>query len=359
MIRFSCPRCQAAYEYSDEMAGVKIRCSAGTCNQKLLIPRPIAPEDRTMAAKLSPYEDESGSRSSVGSKSGLIWIGAGVAALTLVSLVVIVLLTRGRTGKTADTGLAKTAASESKPAETIPAKKETKSAVIPPVPASDRTMPQRIFSKNARSVTLVSVDKSRPNPKTGKMEMVAGSGSGFLLADGIVVTNHHVVSGRVSDRRVRVFFPSMEGTESAREYVPLRIIEDAGRDLAVLFLDRPKAPSVQLAEKGPEPGEEVVAIGSPDTGSGGLSVNDVAAGIIRNPNYIDEKQKLPFYLMTIPIYHGSSGGPVFNGDGKVVGVVVQISLDDGIRPGAVISNMNKAIPLEAVKKFVAEARKRK
>lgn len=40
MIHFTCPRCNAEYQYPDDMAGNKIRCAGPNCNQKLLVPPP-------------------------------------------------------------------------------------------------------------------------------------------------------------------------------------------------------------------------------------------------------------------------------------------------------------------------------
>ncbi|WP_018277676.1 trypsin-like peptidase domain-containing protein [Teredinibacter turnerae] len=146
-------------------------------------------------------------------------------------------------------------------------------------------------------------------------------GSGFFIsADGYLLTNNHVVEDadqilvRLVDRR---------------EYKAIVIGRDPRSDLALLKVDEEKLPYLELAAKDDiQIGEWVVAIGSPF----GLDFS-ASAGIVsaigrsipteRNENYV------PFIQTDVAINPGNSGGPLFNLDGKVVGVNSQIYTRSG------------------------------
>jgi len=51
-IRFSCPKCQSKLNAPDEKAGVKVPCPK--CGQRLLIPTPPPPENKTLLGELEP-----------------------------------------------------------------------------------------------------------------------------------------------------------------------------------------------------------------------------------------------------------------------------------------------------------------
>lgn len=168
-----------------------------------------------------------------------------------------------------------------------------------------------------------------------------GMGSGFIIsADGLIVTNNHVVEGadsvlvRMSDRRE--FDAEIIGT-------------DPRSDLALLRVDGGDLPVLKLAAEGElDVGEWVLAIGSPF----GLDYS-VTAGIVsakgrslpteRNENYV------PFIQTDVAINPGNSGGPLFNLDGEVVGVNSQIFTRSGGSIG-----LSFAIPVSVVRNVIKQ-----
>ncbi|MCB1064792.1 MAG: trypsin-like peptidase domain-containing protein [Verrucomicrobiae bacterium] len=145
---------------------------------------------------------------------------------------------------------------------------------------------------------------------------VRGSGSGFLISpDGLIATNHHVLEGsagalvKLSNRSV---FEVEEIVASSQE-----------RDLAVFKID-PKGetlPFLSLQEgPGAEVGENIAVIGSPLGLEGTFTV-----GIVSSTR---KRGDVDFLQITAPISPGSSGSPVVNYDGKVVGVAVG-AIEDG------------------------------
>lgn len=135
-----------------------------------------------------------------------------------------------------------------------------------------------------------------------------GSGTGFLISEnGTVLTNHHVVEGH---DRVSVV------TSDDRRF-PADVTETyPGSDLAVLETGQSGLPSLELADSmNLIEGDPVTFIGNP------LSFRGVAnEGTVIGPIRLDGLDR-PVIMMKAPVYRGNSGSPVFNRDGRVVGII--------------------------------------
>jgi S1-C subfamily serine protease len=155
-------------------------------------------------------------------------------------------------------------------------------------------------------------------------------GSGFFLPDGRIVTNLHVVRG---GSRVEVLGASGQllGT------IPFAEVVSEEADLAVLPRLARTPRRLALAGARPRVGETVVVIGAPE----GLS-NTVSNGIVSAFRDIEGRPRMQ---ISAPISPGSSGGPVLNGRGQVVGVSLSI-LQQG-------QNLNFAVPLDDVRAMLA------
>ena len=167
-------------------------------------------------------------------------------------------------------------------------------------------------------------------------------GSGFIIAaNGIVVTNNHVVKGATS---VTV---TLDNGTSLKAKV---IGTDPRTDLAVLKVksDTP-LPFIALGNSSDvEPGQWVIAVGNP-FGLGGT----VTAGIVSaRGRDIGEGPYDSFIQVDAPINRGNSGGPLFTQDGKVVGVNTAILSPTGGSVG-----IGFAIPSNTVKDVVAQIQK--
>ncbi|WP_341327508.1 DegQ family serine endoprotease [Methylotuvimicrobium sp. KM2] len=161
-------------------------------------------------------------------------------------------------------------------------------------------------------------------------------GSGFIISgDGYVLTNHHVVKDadeiivKLTDRR---------------ELVAKLIGSDSRTDVALLKIDAENLPSVAIGS--PEKlqvGEWVLAIGSPFGFEQSVTAGIVSAKGRSLPggNYI------PFIQTDVAINPGNSGGPLFNMEGKVVGINSQIYSRTGGFMG-----LSFAIPMDVVMNVV-------
>ena len=142
-------------------------------------------------------------------------------------------------------------------------------------------------------------------------EQPRGVGSGFVLtADGLIMTNAHVVEG--ADEVLVTL-------TDKREFKAKIIGADKRSDVAVVKIDATGLPAVKIGDVGRlKVGEWVMAIGSPF----GLE-NSVTAGIV-SAKQRDTGDYLPFIQTDVAINPGNSGGPLINMRGEVVGINSQI-----------------------------------
>ena len=163
-------------------------------------------------------------------------------------------------------------------------------------------------------------------------------GSGFVVAaDGLIVTNSHVVAG-AKTVRVRL--------SDSRE-VPAQIVGiDAATDIALLRIKLAHLPALRLGSSAKSSvGDAVIAIGNPY----GLG-QTVTAGIISARGRTLEADPYIDFLQTdAAINRGNSGGPLLATDGTVLGVTTAIFSPSGGSVG-----LGFAIPAETVAAVIAQ-----
>ncbi|PTE21556.1 serine protease [Cereibacter changlensis JA139] len=166
-----------------------------------------------------------------------------------------------------------------------------------------------------------------------------GLGSGFLIsADGTIVTNNHVVADATS-MKVKL--------QDGREFTAELVGTDPMTDIAVIRLkDAEGLPFVELdAADDLRVGDAVVAVGNP-FGLGGTVTSGIVSAVGRNINsgpYDD-------YIQTdAAINRGNSGGPLFDTEGKVVGMNTAIYSPSGGSVGIGFS-----IPASTIQTVVAQ-----
>ena len=142
-----------------------------------------------------------------------------------------------------------------------------------------------------------------------------GSGSGFLISPGLVITNAHVLNDEFM-KNIEIHFPS--GAANVKGPFKAKLLyEDAHRDLAVVSINS-KATPLKLAKAFTfRRGQDITVIGSPGVG-GHLLKNAVSRGVMSTETEIDGQK---FYQLGIAINPGNSGGPVFDAYGDVIGVI--------------------------------------
>jgi serine protease Do len=164
-----------------------------------------------------------------------------------------------------------------------------------------------------------------------------GIGSGFIVShDGYVLTNAHVVGdgGDKTELTVRL--------SDKREFRARVIGTDRRTDVAVLKIDATSLPTVTIGDAGhARVGEWVVAVGSPF----GFE-HSVTAGIISaKARRLPEENYVPFLQTDVAINPGNSGGPLFDLNGRVIGINSQIYSRSGGFMG-----ISFAIPIDVAMK---------
>jgi serine protease Do len=143
-------------------------------------------------------------------------------------------------------------------------------------------------------------------------------GSGFLIsADGLVLTNAHVVDGA---KEVTVKL------SDHREFKAKVLGADRSSDIAVLKIDAHDLPSVQLGDSDQlGVGDYVLAIGEPF----GLEETATAGIVSAKGRSLPGDGYVPFIQTDAAVNPGNSGGPLFDANGTVVGINAQIYTNSG------------------------------
>jgi hypothetical protein len=208
--------------------------------------------------------------------------------------------------------------------------------------------PREIAKKAFPSVVMLVMHDSAGQPLS--------LGSGFFVKESVVATNLHVVSGaakgyaKIVGQKTKYEIAGYVAIDEQRDLVLLKI-KDANAPVLrrgdiitteELFQERDaSAPVLPLGDSTKVSiGDEIFAIGNPQGLEGTFSKGIVSA--IRNVGQDSLLQ------ITAPISPGSSGGPVLNQEGKVIGIAVA-TFKEG-------QNLNFAIPASYLSPLLADTK---
>ena len=176
------------------------------------------------------------------------------------------------------------------------------------------------------------IPRNYPQPQEPQTREAVSYGSGFIFKEGYLLTNFHVI-----DEATEIIVSLNDRREYSAEVVGI----DPLSDLAVLKISGKNLPKVSIGDsENLKVGDWVVAIGSP------FSFDfSVTAGIVSAKGRSIQNQNIgnyvPFIQTDVAINPGNSGGPLFDLDGKVVGINSQIYSRSGGYQGLVF-----AIPID-------------
>jgi len=177
--------------------------------------------------------------------------------------------------------------------------------------------PEEIAEKAFPSVVLLVMQDKNRQP--------ISLGSGFLVDENIIATNLHILDGASRG------YAKLVGQEEKYE-VEGALAVDSKRDLALLRTPGIDSKPLNLDSTRIDVGSEVYAVGNP-SGLEGTFSEGIVSGI---RNFEGSK----VLQITAPISPGSSGGPVLNPEGEVVGIATA-TFENG-------QNLNFAVPSEYV-----------
>ncbi len=201
---------------------------------------------------------------------------------------------------------------------------------------------QRSQAADPLSDVLARCEKSVIKIKTSSVEG-SGIGSGFVVsADGMIVTNYHVLTEAES---ATVTFSDGRISRVRGVYV-----SDPTKDIAIAQIDGANYLPLELATAEPRKGESIYAIGAPM----GFEFT-VSRGIISGIRTADQMVEMGISVsgtwvqVDAPISKGNSGGPLINGDGKVVAMsTLAHTLAQNLNFGISARDIKEAIDLAKV-----------
>lgn len=201
-----------------------------------------------------------------------------------------------------------------------------------------------VYKRVQGSVVVVETEQKEIDAELpGQVLSVGGLGSGVLISsDGKILTAAHVV--QAADR---IFVQFLSG-----ERIPARVLSsEPAADLALLQLER-KPASAQVAKVGDsdrvEVGDEIFVVGAPLGISYSLTVGHISARRQTDDLFGGFLPTEQFQTDAV-INEGNSGGPMFNMDGEVIGVVSYMISQSGGFEGlgfVITSNMATRLLLE-------------
>ncbi len=184
----------------------------------------------------------------------------------------------------------------------------------------------KLFAAMVPSVVLVKAPNS--------------TGSGVCVAEGVLLTNQHVIAGAGGGLTIHPYFMSNGKLQRMNGRNARVIYADEKRDIALLAIENPP-PSLKplpLATSNPETGARVYAIGSPGLGKE-LLEQSITEGIV---SAVERELEGLFFLQhTAAVNPGNSGGPLLNAQGHIVGI-------NTTKPA--LENVSFAIPAPAIRK---------
>src|ERR1700740_1652008 len=170
--------------------------------------------------------------------------------------------------------------------------------------ASSDSAPSQIFSRARPSVVVIVADDQNSQREA--------LGSGFLVSRDRIATNHHVVEDM---KEAYVVF-----SDGVVKRVSGVVADSVQQDLIILKVETGNRPSLPFGDElSLQQGDPVYALGAPK----GLELS-FTNGIVSS----FRKSDAQFLIQTTaPIAPGSSGGPLFDGAGRVVGVTSSLLAD--------------------------------
>lgn len=204
----------------------------------------------------------------------------------------------------------------------------------------------------SKSVVTVSIKKTQPVTRLnnffglgfmqpelgGRVEKIKQDiGSGFVISEGLIVTNKHVISDPAAEYSI------IDADD--KEYKVEKVYRDPANDLAILRVEGASFPTLPLGDSDQlRVGQSVIAIGTALGKFRHTVTTGVVSGLGRGIEATDgfDVESLEGVIQTdAAINPGNSGGPLLDEAGNVIGVSVATSV------GA--DNVSFALPINLVK----------
>ena len=360
-ISFRCPSCHTTFRVEDSSLGKTVICPNPGCNRKAVLPKggetkpsgtklvkqsrqqrsvqaaaPIVETSKTASPQVGPQQHRLINKTEI-SKEVLLIAGIGSAAVILISVLGLVMVLRQspkeQSTLVAATKVAVTDQTDSavkigdelqQPVPAIESAAEPldsatngeQASLKQLTPDTMKKTPSDASANEAIQSPSLTVEEvaSRTEASIAFIEGPIGTGTGFLIQDGLVATNRHVIEDQLIEQ-LQIHFPSAPVGEQGPLAAEL-IYKDSDKDLAFLKVKTSLAPLTTPAQHTFRRGQAVIVIGNPGVENQVLK-NAVNTGVLSTEVTVDGQE---YYQIGISINGGNSGGPVLNMSGQVLGV---------------------------------------
>lgn len=146
---------------------------------------------------------------------------------------------------------------------------------------------------------------------------ISWTGTGFALCNGYIATNYHVI-----DNATSISITGINGDFSI-DYSAVVVASDKTNDLAILKLSDASSPNFgpipySVTASTSDVGEDIFVLGYPLTTTMGDEIK-LTTGVISSKTGF--QGDIALYQISAPIQPGNSGGPLFDKNGNVIGIV--------------------------------------
>lgn len=164
----------------------------------------------------------------------------------------------------------------------------------------------------SQSVVNIRVTKPSQRTRNPNMQDPFGTGSGFVIReDGLILTNFHVIN---QAKAITVTMPS------GKEFHPEIVGSDPATDIAILKIDEQGLSPLEFADsESLQPGQIAIAIGNP-LGFQHTVTAGVVSALGRTLRSQSGRMIEDIIQTDAALNPGSSGGPLMNSAGKVIGI---------------------------------------
>lgn len=194
---------------------------------------------------------------------------------------------------------------------------------------------ENIFNNNILKVVEIKVSED---------EITWGYATGFFIdSEGTILTNKHVTYNSSTNTNYNIIKVRLANLEEWFDAEVVKISEDS--DLSTIKINKDNTSYFKLEEKFSN-GETIFTIGNPN--SFGLSFT---TGVVSSSerNVVYNEQTIKTIQTSFVINEGNSGGPVFNKDGNLLGII-SFRLKD--KNEDVIQGVSFALPSSTIKLFI-------
>ena len=195
--------------------------------------------------------------------------------------------------------------------------------------AFDGTAMKVVLPDNAQAESFymkmypaVASDRGSRSGREYGNEQAEWSGTGFALKNNYIVTNYHVIEGA---RTINIQGVNGDFNKKYRAKV---VATDKYNDLAILKVEGVNIASASIPysvkTSTSEVGEDVFVLGYPMTSTMGEEIK-LTTGVVSSKTGFQGDVSL--YQISAPIQPGNSGGPLFDSNGNVIGIVSAKHMD--------------------------------